>query len=80
MAEKLLPIKMNVSMAGQGFGYIVGETVDVPEAFARALCELPVENPRADPVGWTLNGEGRSTATRAKREKAVPPESADPNP
>jgi hypothetical protein len=71
MDTPMLRIKMNVSMAGQGFGYVIDEIVEVPEDLARALCALPEGTPRADPVGWDLEPTVVETATAAKRSTAV---------
>lgn len=69
--EEMLTVRMNTSMAGEGFTRTAGEKIDLPAQLARALCSLPEDAPRAEPVGWSLDQSEPQTATRAKRETAT---------
>lgn len=67
-------IKMLVSMAGPDQSYDPGQTYKVDEPLAIALCTLPEDGPRAEPVGW--NPAGEKTKRIRKPKTPTPPAAA----
>jgi hypothetical protein len=78
MAKKTLKVKMLVSMAGPDESYEPGQEYDVSEHLARAFCTLPEDGPRAEPVGWSVDGEKPKRAPRVRKPKAETAAAATP--
>jgi hypothetical protein len=67
-----LKIKMRSSIGGESHTLNAGEEHEVEEELARALCTLPEHDPRAEPIGWEIEEQGRSTPA-GRRSTATDP-------
>jgi hypothetical protein len=83
-------IRMNTTLAAEGNSLNFGEENLVSEGLAIALCTLPEDSPRAEPVGWAIRdgkavetaetparGKETATAPRRGRTATAPAQSPD---